>query len=154
MDQEEIWREAIERVKNLTDTLGMPVDPEITEAVAVLQLLGLKTTMSCAGHVDRITGGPYIICVSPSAKAILKSYKGSFDPKEKTYKKTMQKVTRATLVERAKLYRFLESFYSTRLVAYDQRLYLTAVGRDSFRLSCQGAEQAYLRNKQSQEHLL
>ena len=39
------------------DGLGMPIDSGIKETVIILNLLGVKTSSSCEGHIDR--GLPY-----------------------------------------------------------------------------------------------
>jgi hypothetical protein len=61
------WQKALQKVAQITDKIGMPVDERIIETVAILTLLGFKTSMSCEGHVDRVTEGPYVIFDSPKA---------------------------------------------------------------------------------------
>ena len=55
----------IAKIKRITDKLGLPIDPEILPAVAAFRHRGFNTISSCAGHLDRSTGGPYIVFKSP-----------------------------------------------------------------------------------------
>ncbi len=54
---EERYQEMRMHVSNLTDKLGMPIDPGIFETVVVFNLLGLQTFQSCEGHLAH--GCPY-----------------------------------------------------------------------------------------------
>lgn len=45
----------------------MAVDPEIERLVTALRLFGYSTVMSCGGHPDRRTTGPYVMLRSRSA---------------------------------------------------------------------------------------
>jgi len=40
-------------VEQITDGLGMPIDKGIKEAVAIFNAVGLYTSDSCDGHIDR-----------------------------------------------------------------------------------------------------
>jgi hypothetical protein len=46
------YRAMLVKVDTFKDGLGLGVDKEIRKSVALFNLLGLKTTMSCAGHLD------------------------------------------------------------------------------------------------------
>jgi hypothetical protein len=46
------WQEMVERVNQMGDRLGSPVDEKIKETVVVLNLLGSRTIASCEGHLD------------------------------------------------------------------------------------------------------
>lgn len=60
------WRDELDLVRELRDQLGMIVDAEIEATVVALRILGYKTVMSCGGHVDRRTTGPYVTFESES----------------------------------------------------------------------------------------
>ena len=47
-----------EKIKNVTDGLGMPLDEGVFRSVVILNSLGLKTRQSCEGHVDRYSTSP------------------------------------------------------------------------------------------------
>jgi hypothetical protein len=51
------WDEAGAFARRLTDRLGYPIDEGIVEMVVALNVCGLPTSQSCAGHLDR--GHPY-----------------------------------------------------------------------------------------------
>lgn len=54
MDQR--WDDMVKHFCAVSDRLGMPIDDEIFETVIIFNILGLRTTMSCAGHVTRDNG--------------------------------------------------------------------------------------------------
>lgn len=51
------YQESKEIVDRLADGLGMPIDEKIKYLVAAMRMYGVRTTMSCEGHLDR--GSPY-----------------------------------------------------------------------------------------------
>lgn len=85
----------------MTDKLGMPVDKRMIETVTILKLLGLHTTMSCSGHMQRITGGPYVAFISPKAEKYRERCKQIDNPKDAQYKKLYQKALRENILEPA-----------------------------------------------------
>lgn len=54
---EQRYQEMREQVLTFTDKLGAPIDPGILETVVMLNLLGLRTSQSCEGHLEH--GCPY-----------------------------------------------------------------------------------------------
>ncbi|WP_420421497.1 hypothetical protein [Simkania sp.] len=46
------WREMEECVTEVRDGRGMPIDDQIKDLVIVLNLLGIKTSQSCEGHLN------------------------------------------------------------------------------------------------------
>lgn len=67
-----VWEEELRIVRGFRDKLGMRVDADIEATVVALRLLGFKTTMSCAGHHDRRTTGPYVMFESQTAKEFIR----------------------------------------------------------------------------------
>lgn len=59
--------EALRHVNSITDGLGHPVDQKIRSLVAVLYMLGVKTTGSCEGHIG--WGRPYPWISAPCTSA-------------------------------------------------------------------------------------
>jgi hypothetical protein len=55
------WQEALAFWRTRADGLGMPLDKNILETVAVLNLLSVSTTSSCGGHPDRGILFPYVM---------------------------------------------------------------------------------------------
>lgn len=54
------WRSALSEVEKIKDGVGLGVEPEVMELVAAMRLHHFRTTASCAGHLDRITSGPFV----------------------------------------------------------------------------------------------
>lgn len=52
--------EALRRVAQLTDALGLGLDPQSVRPVAALQRLGVETNQSCEGHADHSLPYPWI----------------------------------------------------------------------------------------------
>jgi hypothetical protein len=47
----QLWREKLKELDTITDNEGVPIDDDIKETVAVLNLIGIPTAQSCAGHI-------------------------------------------------------------------------------------------------------
>lgn len=153
-EQKKIWREALRKVRHLTDGLGMPVDREIVETVAILRLMDLNTTMSCAGHLSRITNGPYIIFTSLQARGYEAKRREVVDSASAEYKRLVRKSIKLNLLERQKLLPYLEHFYEHRNVSYGQRLTIRSLGYSSNILYCQGADMAHLSDRAEKRKIL
>jgi len=48
-----LWKNQIETCQKYTDKCNTPIDPLIIETVCGLNILGVKTIMSCEGHFER-----------------------------------------------------------------------------------------------------
>ena len=60
-NKQQAWDAKISYYKHdVHDALGKKIDPGVLDAVVALNLMGYKTLMSCEGHIDHGTGGPYI----------------------------------------------------------------------------------------------
>jgi hypothetical protein len=58
-DRRATWERTGQEVAELTDGLGMHIDPGIRDAVTALRLLGLRTEASCEGHDSWGVGAPW-----------------------------------------------------------------------------------------------
>jgi hypothetical protein len=54
--REEQFQSRVEELKKVTDRLGMPIDKNILETIAGLNLLGIPTSSSCGGHLKSEEG--------------------------------------------------------------------------------------------------
>lgn len=120
----------LKQVKQLVDANGMPVDEGIKETVAALNLLGLDTIMSCWGHDDRNTLGPYIMFSSEEAKTFEDDWskeaaKDRSSPDAREKKKIAEDVGRK---HRHKIHELLVEFYATHPMNYDSILVLEPIG--------------------------
>jgi hypothetical protein len=152
--KEAAWKAALDHVNKITDKLGMPVDKGIVETVAVLQLLGVDTSMSCAGHSDRVTGGPYVIFESKEAEECRKKCAAIKDPGNSSYKEWARKAQVALLEHQSQLYKFLDKFYQGRQTPFKQRLIIHTLGLSAYRLNAQGAQMALLGNTEKRNVVL
>ncbi len=55
------WNEKLKELDRLADRLGMPVDEDIKEAVAALNLMDIPTSSSCGGHIGERFNFPYLM---------------------------------------------------------------------------------------------
>jgi len=132
----------------------MPVDRGIVETVAILRLLGIHTTSSCAGHLDRITGGPYVNFASVRNDQVFTKMKEAGDRKSSEYKRIFNEGTRNNLIERQKIVPYLDSFYANRIVPSNQRIIITGFGPTKNCVMCQGAEFGHILGDQERNELL
>lgn len=56
-----IWYRKLRELDSITDKEGVPIDNEIKETVAALNLLGIPTSKSCAGHIKGRLRYPFIL---------------------------------------------------------------------------------------------
>src|SRR5581483_10722391 len=149
--------EVREQVARLTDALGMPIDDGIFETVVLLNVLGIHTMASCAGHLDHGQAAPWVDIGDPEARplarvAMLKMQEidqarncgASAEESQIRQGAAAQArlaVKRLHLIERAKLLRVLDLFYQQHEAPADRRLIInpkewTGIGR----LESQGAD--------------
>jgi hypothetical protein len=60
LSKKEQWEQMEEKVMSWRDGLGLPVDDGIKDAVMALNVLGITTSASCGGHLDRALAFPWI----------------------------------------------------------------------------------------------
>jgi len=153
----QLWRQKIEETTKIQDRLGMKIDAEIIETVAVLQLLGFNTTGSCAGHTDRVTSGPYVTFESPEAiKLNSKARELGKKPNEVNHEYNRLRNDAAILsaLELQKLLAYLDDFYRNRQTPYRNRLIVRSFPMTYNCLKCQGAELAHVLEDAEREALL
>jgi len=152
-----MWRQALLEVDELKDGLGRGLDPGSRELVACLRLLGLKTIMSCEGHAERETEGPYVMFRSLEAKPLEAEYwKLVAEGKRKSdeAKQLRKTAYELNLRERRKLTPLLNEFYENRATSYDNRIIISTFDLGGSRLRCQSAEEYRLAGKSDREAFL
>lgn len=147
------WLDTLNRVRQIRDTLGRPVDKDIEETVAILQMMGIATTMSCGGHIDRDTGGPYVTFAHKDILQYRQIIETVGNPRSDEHKAAMHEAKKLTFHAREKMWSALEQFYKKRTVAYSHQL-IIQVRPFSNTLSCQGAANVFFMNAQDREAAL
>jgi hypothetical protein len=138
------WQATLAEIDRLRDKLGRSLDPGSRELVACLRLLGIHTVMSCEGHADRKTEGPYVMFSSAQALPLENQYRELVQVGKSTdeeAKKIRDEAFVLNLRERQKLTPLLEKFYQQRPTPYDNRIIITTYGAGGSRLKCQAAEE-------------
>ena len=115
-------------VVGFRDALGTGMDPEVVDLVTGLRCIGYETILSCGGHVDRSTGGPYVVMVSKVAREIVRASSSI---------ESRRSARQVVLAESRGLYELLQGFYRGRVIDCETpRLALQALGDDALRLTC------------------
>ncbi|EKD23927.1 MAG: hypothetical protein ACD_81C00142G0004 [uncultured bacterium] len=81
-------KEAIEHFKNVGDRLGLEIDRNIIECVAVLNALKINTASSCGGHTEEGKGRlafPYLYFEAPESP--MYRFEGEMEVREEVAKK-------------------------------------------------------------------
>ena len=136
------WEQMKERVSRMVDRLGKPVDKGIAETIIVLNLLGIPTRQSCAGHLKWGVGAPWVDIESKDKKIqeLMEKERSFIKMANKRREEQGGKITNevAKLYTRAHRYSlqakkrhavihqrlldFLATFYQDRIVPYDVQL--------------------------------
>ncbi|MGI9059181.1 MAG: hypothetical protein ACR2H5_11430 [Ktedonobacteraceae bacterium] len=149
--------EVREQVARLTDALGKPIDDGIFEIVVSLNVLGIHTTASCAGHLDHGQAAPWVDIGDPEARplarvAMLKMLEvdqarslGALAEERHALQSAADQaslaVKRLHLIERARLLRVLDLFYQQHHAPADRRLIINPKEWTGMsRLESQGAD--------------
>lgn len=115
------WSKEERKVKAFADALGNGMDPAIIPAVVALRLLGFHTIASCGGHLNRHTGGPYVLIESP--KAVLLARKAqAISEDDPAYLALRERADLARATELRRLCQWLRRFYDGRAVDHDSRI--------------------------------
>jgi hypothetical protein len=133
------YKKQLEIVGRMRDRLGMPVDQKIRSVVAILRCFGFYTNGSCAGHMSRATGGPYITLSSVEGENLQEKWI-KLEPGSPEHTAMHKEIVKVNLAERYRLERLLASFYDSRHVAYDQMIIITSYGPGATRLKCSGID--------------
>ncbi|MGH7157235.1 MAG: hypothetical protein ACREGG_03960 [Candidatus Saccharimonadales bacterium] len=106
--------QALARVNEISDNLGMPVDEAIKVPVAALWANGIHTTGSCEGHLDRALAFPWVDIEAKESQG------WENDPKLQTEWKQLNEI------ERLKVEALLKEFYEKKSSRHP--LELSAIG--------------------------
>ncbi|OGD03854.1 hypothetical protein A3D85_03585 [Candidatus Amesbacteria bacterium RIFCSPHIGHO2_02_FULL_47_9] len=126
--KERMWEEWEERVRDIRDSLGMPVDAGVVETVVAFNAVGLATEQSCQGHIDR--GGAY-----SWIDVVVEGWEGWL-PAEKRNELVLRKA--------GEIKSLLDEFYGMRSVSYDVMLAAKTLG-SWVRVEPLGGEYQHLR---------
>ncbi|MFC8852944.1 hypothetical protein ACFT5D_07810 [Streptomyces sp. NPDC057144] len=137
-EQRQIWEREKRAVRRLRDSAGKPVDPGITETVAILRLLGLTTTSSCAGHLDRRVG-PWVGFKSPRVAADRERMNHAAD-RSPEKRRALRLALKHNAAELQTLVGLLDRFYDERAVPSSRRLIVQGFGVVGYNLSSQSAD--------------
>lgn len=66
----ELWTEKTKEINHTVDFWGLGIDDQIKDTVVVLNLLGLNTTASCEGHLDKGLLTPWVDVAYPNEPKI------------------------------------------------------------------------------------
>lgn len=131
---------ALDKIGGVSDKLGLGIDPGIRTAVAMLNHHGIHTVMSCEGHENWATGGPYIDIAAAGSHDNRKKLEEITNREEQeSFWKAMY---RETTDAGKKIVPILDEFYKGRDTAFSARLILVA-NRDSMRLESAGVAFLY-----------
>jgi len=148
------WLKIKEKVKDIKDFLGKPIDKKIEKTVIILNYLGINTSSSCEGHLSHGTFAPYIDIESYKAQKLedkLKKYK--FESTE--WKKIEKKIRHLNLIEQQKIIYYLKKFYQKKKGDYYCQLIIRPWGHSIARLESLGSSlQECLPRKERKENLL
>lgn len=157
VSKQEAWDAVERRARAVTDKLGRPIDAGILETVIALRLLGINTTVSCEGHLGRVTGGPYVTFESEEAMKYAERarllHKAPSDVNRK-YNRLRKKAAYHSTLEVQKLLPYLDKFYAGRETPYANRLIIRIFPMTHNCLKCQGAELAYAGDEKTQQRIL
>lgn len=132
-------KRATARVDKLVDKLGKPVDANIKPAVAALLAHEFVTTGSCEGHLNRQTGGPYIMVEAPDAAKYTELMKLVLIGSE-GYMQHRSKLQAVNLQERRRLQELLDKFNADKDSGTE--IGITNIGAGISRLACHGVDEA------------
>ena len=105
MSKSDLWTKKIEDLKNVGDKLGMGIDKKIIEVVAVLNLMDIKTTQSCEGHLDRALPYPWVQIGSFQGELVNNKRQKMFEIRKDLDRKEQKKLSEKDFSE----IRYLES---------------------------------------------
>ncbi len=144
-EQLEIIRKEVEKI---VDKLGLGIDQDIKETVAIFRAMDFPTSSSCSGHTndmgDEGYGLPYVEVYAPAPKGWIE---------DKTNKELREKWKQENVKYRKKIIPLLEDFNKKRTSANDVLLHISDIGSFSaFRIESIGVEET--RKLKSEEELV
>lgn len=145
------WDEMHKRMSKMGDKLGKGIDAGIIDTVVVLNLLEMPTTMSCEGHLEWGTAGPWVHVGNHDGDKEMKEYFQLMQEARNAHEQgqpskhlfeqahAKRRAARQTqLIFRQKLVNYLDMFYKQRFVPYDMRLVIQDLADGTSRLEIQG----------------
>ena len=142
-------KEIEKRVERIKDAQGKPIEKGIKETDVLLNALGLRTSQSCEGHLEKTySSAPWVEIYSrlASTKEGVKTEK---------IQETKERMEQQNLHFRKKATNLLGMFYQNREVPIEQRLCLSDIGiYHAFRIQSQGAEKLDNLTKEEQKNKL
>lgn len=115
------WSKEERKVRALVDALGHGMDTAIVPAVVALRLLGFHTIASCGGHLNRHTGGPYVLIESPQAASRAREAQAMSEDNP-SYLALRERADVARATDLRRLCQWLRRFYDGREVDHDSRI--------------------------------
>jgi len=100
-EKEILWDKNLQTLDETSDALGWKIESGIKETVNAFNLMGLPTTGSCEGHIDRALSFPWIDISAPSEPG--ERYVGQNEAFEKVAKKhalTLEDVKRGVPMDK------------------------------------------------------
>jgi hypothetical protein len=131
------WQEIERTVDSIRDKLEKRIDSNIKETVIALRALHINTTQSCEGHLNRGTYAPYIDIEAVESGELNKKLKLASKDEALVI---VHEIEYKNLIERKKLLKHLEEFYTGRDVLFQQRLIVKGLARGWSRLESQGGD--------------
>lgn len=128
------WDEAAKRVDQIGDKLGMPIDKGIKKAVIAFHILGIESSGSCEGHLNRPgTEGPWIDIDAEGTYELLDKIDKetpSGKDEDKWQERLRREVEPQNLEARKKALELLGQFYTGReeIPPIDRRIIISGVG--------------------------
>lgn len=137
--KQEQWQQAIKQSSRTIDKLGRPVDGGILETVAVFNLLDIRTTASCEGHLDHGTYAPWVDIGAEEGPNERDKERAAFEEARRQSElntlseedirrlfaqaRELQRQNARKHIElQSKALAYLTAFYEKRHVPYDQQL--------------------------------
>src|SRR5215471_11913658 len=118
------WNELSEKFSHVTDKAGTPIDAGIFETIIALNALDIPTTMSCEGHLNRGSAGPWVAIGmqrpprpdTPETRQLeMRLWELTMESDEE---REQRKRTNTQLCH--KLFGYLRDFYQNRHVPFDR----------------------------------
>jgi hypothetical protein len=144
------WQETANRMAKITDSLGKPVDAEIMDVVVALNAVGIHTTQSCEGHMDRGKPYPWIGVGAPRVEHLqqelgrliqqCQTATEDYDALVKKARDIEQTLKRLHAQEEQKLVEYLDLFYYNHPLRYDRHLIIEHILGNQCLLRPQGSD--------------
>lgn len=143
MNKQKIWQQELTETRQITDKLGMEIDPKVVDIVTAMRLLGFQTTASCQGHLERITSGPFVKFESPIAVKYFKEAEALREERA-SYRDKLNEGRLETWREMQRMYNLIEDFKKTGVCADSELLVVQYVMNKNIFLKCYGVEFMHL----------